>query len=59
MATWQSSCQKGFEESGYGRKFLHPSPGLSLDQTQGVTMFFTSCQRELRIKISCDNELLL
>ena len=30
-ATWQPSCQKVFEESGSGRKFLDHSPALSLD----------------------------
>ena len=30
-ATWQPSCQKVFEESGSGRKFLDPSPVLYRD----------------------------
>ena len=32
VATWQPSCQKVFEESGSGRKFLDPSPLLSHKQ---------------------------
>ena len=31
-ATWQPSCQKAFEESGSGRKFLDPSPAFSCYQ---------------------------
>ena len=33
VAIWQPSCQKVFEESGSGRKFLDPSPALSHTQT--------------------------
>ena len=32
-ATWQPSCQKGFEESGSGRKILDPSPAFSHKKT--------------------------
>ena len=32
VATWRPSCQKLFEESASGRKFLDHSPTLSCDQ---------------------------
>ena len=32
VATWQPSCQKVFEESGSGRKFLDLSSALSQKQ---------------------------
>ena len=28
MATWQPSCHKDFEQSGFGRKFLDLSPAI-------------------------------